>query len=227
MKNKDTFELFEVFKPGYMDAPFMKKFAFWFKNVFWYHFKFQTLLVLFGLILVAIFVGDMVNRIDNDADFIMAGNTMATSEQMTALSDDFKALTPDINEDGKITVGYQMLSTSPDEGYEKIAQAMETKLGVVMADDRYLLFVLDKAHMEALAAQGAFEPLTTFGIASNNRFCVPVSDSAALKNANIPAAPGGWYAGIKVITDDRKKNENTMKKYDVAAELMKKLMVKE
>lgn len=228
MKNKDTYELFEIFKPGIMDdMPFIKKLGYWFKNVYWYHFKTHTYLAVVAIIILTIFICDIVNRIDNDFDFVLLGESPIESEKMELLSEYFSARIPDINDDGKITVGYQMLYTGQDGQYDELAIANEKKLEVSFADDRYVLYIMDKEHMENFAAKGAFEPLESFDIKSENQFCVPISQSDAFIKIGIPSdGSDTWYVGLKVITKERAEDAQTMKKYHAAAELIEELCVK-
>lgn len=228
MKNKDTFELFEIFKPGVMDdMPFFKKLGYWFKNVYWYHYKMHTLIAAFAMIILAIFICDIVNRVDNDFDFIFVGESSIESQKMAELSEYFSAHIPDINDDGKITVGYQMLYTGQEGQYDELSVANQKKLAISFADDRYVLFIMDKDHMENFAAQGAFEPLKSFDIESENKFCVPVSQSTVFKKIGISSKDDDiWYIGLKVITKERAEDAQTMKKYHAAVELIEELLKK-
>lgn len=221
MRGKDNHKLFEIFQPGVMDElSFGQKLVYWFKNVYWYNFKIHTLIGLFVIIMLTILICDMTNRVNNDLDFILAGNTTVSNEQMESITKQFSTLVPDINGDDKITVGYQMLSTDMGDGYNELAVAAEQKLTVSFADDRFLLFILDAEHMENLVAQGAFEPLESFDIQADDKYCINISESELFQTLDIPEVDGGWYIGIKVINEARANDPETMKKYHAAADIV-------
>lgn len=221
MKREDNRKLFEVFQPGVMDElSFWQKLGYWFKNVYWYNFKIHTLIGAFVAIMLTILICDMVNRVDNDLDFILAGDVYVTDEQMQEITERFTAFVPDINGDEKVTIGYQMLSTDMNESYNEMAIAAEQKLSVSFADDRFVLFIVDGKHMENFAAQGAFEPLESFDIKGNDRFCINISKSELFEKLGIPEADGGWYIGVKMINEGRADNPEMMKKYHAAADIL-------
>ena len=222
MKGKDNRKLFEIFQPGVMDElSFWKKLGYWFKNVYWYHFKIHTLVAIFAIAMVTILICDIVNRVENDLDFILSGDTYVSDEQMQAITEHFTSIVPDINQDDKVTIGYQMLPTDVGESYDELAAAAEQKLSVSLADDRFILYILDKEHMENLSVQGAFEPLESFDIQADDRFCINISESALFQKLQIPKVDGGWYIGIKLINEDRADDSEMIKKYHAAADILK------
>ncbi|NLG52585.1 MAG: hypothetical protein GX541_01210 [Clostridiales bacterium] len=228
MKSSDSFDLFEVFKPGYMDgATFRQKFFYWFRNVYWYHYKKQTLLAIFGLILLCVFIGDIVYREKYDLCLIVGGDTMVESEALSKLSEELKTVIPDADGDGKINIKYQMLYTGllrdkPEEGqvFDEMLGAAVQKIQLSFADDDTLLFILDKSFADWYAAEGAFEPLSGMDIASENEYCVRADEKELFKKLGIKN-PGGWYAGIKVKNESRAKNPKILKKYEAAEAALK------
>lgn len=220
MKSRDSYELFEVFKPGYMDgATFFEKFRYWFKEVYWYHFKFHTLGAILLIVFVFALAGDIVSREYNDLDFILGGSVFAESEQMEELSDYMGGF---IKEDGTAKVGRQMLCTSSSIGTGDTALALDefaatniNKITVSFADDEILLFLLDKKYTDWYNAQGAFEPLSTFGIESENECFVRVDNTEIIKKLGI-RNESGIYAAIKVITPSRSEKKRIAQKYENA-----------
>lgn len=220
MKGKDDHKLFEVFQPGVRDdLTFWQKLAYWFQNVYWCNYRTHTLVGLFAAIMLVILICDVTHRVDNDLDYILAGDAFVSNEQMETMTKVFSEIVQDVNGDGKVTVGYQMLATGGSESYDQLATAAEQKLSVSLADDRYLFYVVDKKHMEQLATAGAFEPLENFDISSENRFCLALAKSGL----DLPEVEGGWFIGIKMIDDSRAKDAETMKKYHAAANILEQL----
>lgn len=230
-KGKDNYDVFEVFKKGsFMDgAPFGKKLAYWFKNVYWYHFKLATLIAILVIIGASALIYDVTHITHNDLDYILGGAVYASSEQMNALSEYLgDAITAPDGEEP--SVGRQMLCTESVSGitsqkidYDEYAAASIDKITVSFADDEILLFLLDKKYIEWYAEQGAFEPLSEFGAGEKNEYYIDISESEVIKKLGIKSNDG-IYAAIKVINDSRSGNERIMKKYDNAAAALRALM---
>ncbi len=221
MKSRDSYELFEVFKPGYMDgATFFQKFCYWFKSVYWYHFKYHTLGAILLIVALITLIGDVAGREYNDLDYILGGAVYAETEQMDELS---AYLGSFIKEDGTARVGGQMLCTTsamgtgtPALAFDEYAAASIQKIQISFADDEVLLFILDKEYADWYRKEGAFEPLSTFGIESDDGYLVRIDDAKIIKKLGIES-DGGVYIGIKVKTEQREKKERIAKKYENAA----------
>ena len=137
---------------------------------------------------------------------------------------------PDADGNNEVKVNYQMLYTGtayekPEEGkvFDEMLTASIQKIQISFADDDVLLYILDKSFADWYAAEGAFEPLESLGISSDNRFCVRVDDAAMFTRLGIKN-PGGWYAGIKVKNEKRTKDAAAIKKYEAAAAALMLIM---
>lgn len=239
MKNsKDSRDIFAVFKPdSFMgDASFWEKFRYWFKNVYWFHFRWITLGVIVAIVLSCSLIYDIANREYNDLDYILAGSVFADIEQMHALSDhlgSFITVADEDPDDGmvpKAKVGHQMLSVESIMGsgdqalaIDEYSVASRDKINVSMANDEILLFFFDRRYAEWYAKEGAFEPLSSFGIESENEYYVRVDELPVIKEIGINHRDG-IYAGIKIITPAREKNERIMQKYKNAAAVLSGLI---
>ena len=230
-KGKDSYDVFEVFKErSFMDgASFGKKLAYWLKNVYWYHFKIPTFALILVIITAAALIHDVTGTKRNDLDFILGGAVYADTEQMSALSD-YLADAISAPAGDKASVGRQMLCTEAVSGitsqkidYDEYAAASIDKISVSFADDEILLFLLDKKYTDWYNEQGAFEPLSEFGIESENTCFVDISDSEIIKKLGIKSKDG-IYASIKMINASRRKDERIMKKYENAAAALRALM---
>ncbi len=222
MKSRDSYDVFEVFKPGHMEgASFFQKFAYWFKNVFVPHFGLFTIIGIIIVVLLFTLVKDIVTSEHNDLDFILGGAVYADTEQMNALADYLGSFIE--KEDGKeVLVGKQMLCTGSIFGsgdaalaFDEYAAASIDKITVSFADDEILLFLLDKKYAEWYKKEGAFEKLSTFGIESEDEYLVRIEDSEIIKELGIES--NELYGAIKVITDGRRKKARIMEKYENAA----------
>ena len=235
-KSKDSYDIFSVFKPGSFmeDASFSEKFKYWFKNVYWYHFRLPTFAVIIVSILAVWLVYDVTNREYNDLDYILAGAVFADTEQMDEFSEylgSFIDVSTD-DEDGKAVakVGEQMLCTQRSANdidsklqLDEYNAASIEKIQITMADDEILLFFFDKIYAEYYASEGAFEPLSSFGIESDNEYYVRVDDLPIIKEIGIKHNDG-IYAGIKVKIGSRTEKERLIKKYENAAAALSGLL---
>ncbi len=222
MQKNDNRGLFDIFKKGERDdLTFWEKLKYWFKNVYWCNYKGLTFLALFGIICAIVFIGDVVGQPNNDLDYVIAGDIHMNEQQLAGIEDYVIKNMADANGDGEVTVSYQSLPVAGEDNYDQLSSVAEEKLFISLADDRVLLYITDGAHMESLAGQGAFEPLSTFGVISEMVYCVEITNSSLFKELGIPEATGGWYIGLKVIDGERVGNEEIARKYDAAANVLK------
>ena len=218
MKGKDQYGLFEVFKPGYMEGTFAEKFKYWFKAVFWCHFRYHALFILIASIMLICLVCDLVTPDSRDLDYVVAGEQLILTEQLEVFNEQIRGILDDVDGDGKLTVGQQMLCTMEDE-YTDNAYMNGQKLGVTFADDQIVLYIMDLELMEIYAADGALAPLADFGIESENRFFVRVDQNRVFRESGIPAG-NGWYMALKMVNGVRAENETVQKKYREAAKVI-------
>ncbi len=237
MKSNDNNSLFEVFKPGVRDdLSFWPKLWYWFTNVYWYHFKKITILGLFGVILLIVLICDIINKPNDDTGVIIAGDNYVSLEQERGIVGYIESVIDDANGDGEISVAYQTLCTSAAdsdledgdrksaEQYDEFVQANQNKLLISFADDQFLLYIMDKVHMEKYIESGALEPLETFGVSSENPYYLPVGESSLFAQLGIENPAGNeWCAGIKVIADSRADNKKIEAKYEQAVKALKML----
>jgi len=231
-KSRDSRDVFAVFKKdSFMkDATFGEKLSYWFKNVYWYHFRVATFAIIFVAILAVTFVSDVFFKEYNDLDYIMGGALFAETQKMNDISERFSAMLTPKGAEESAKVGHQMLCTQSIMGtgdkadvFDEGSRANIDKITVTMADDEVLLFFFDKKYIEWYAEQGAFEPLSEFGIESENEFFVRVDDTEFFKQFDV-ANQNGIYAGIKLKTDSRAKNERIAQKYENAAYVLKGIL---
>lgn len=223
MKGKDQYGLFEVFRPGYMEGSFWRKFKYWFKMVFWCHFRYHALFAIIAGVMLVWLVHDL--SVDNyhDLDYVVAGEQLVLSEQLEELNGYFLETLDDVDEDGELTIGQQMLCTY-DDGSSDTAYVSGQKLSVTFADDHIVLYIMDQDLMEFYAADGALAPLADFGIVSDSKYYVRVDENEVFRESGIPSGDG-WYMALKVVNEERAEKEEIQKKYREAAEIIERCMI--
>ncbi len=223
MKGKDQYGLFEVFKPGYMEGSFFHKFGYWFRAVFWCHFRYHALFGLVAIVMLSWLIYDLAQPNCRDLDYVVAGEQLVLTEQLEALNQHILETLDDVDGDGKVTVAQQMLCTMEYDTGDTAYMAGQ-KLGVTFADDSIVLYIMDLELMEIYAAEGALAPLADFGIESENKYFVRVDQNRAFRESGIPAGDG-WYMALKMVNDVRAENEEIQYKYREAAEVIKQCMI--
>lgn len=225
--NRDVFAVFK--KDSFMkDATFGEKFGYWFKNVFVPHLAFKTVVFIAVAILGTMLVVDIMSDKTNDFDYIVGGDIFADIDQMNELTDYMKDILAD---DGKeIKIGDQMLCTKniqeADEtllGADEFNQANVEKIKISMADDEVLLFFFDRTLMEMYADEGAFLPLSEFGIESDNKYFVRVDNTPVFERIGMNYIDG-IYAGIKMKNKARSEDERILEKYEKAGIVLKGIL---
>lgn len=223
MKGKDQYGLFEVFRPGYMEGSFFHKFKYWFRAVFWCHFRYHALFCIVAAVFLVWLVCDLTKSNYHDLDYVVAGDQLVLTEQLQELNQHFLETLDDVDGDGKVTIGQQMLCTY-DDGSSDMAYMSGQKLSVTFADDQIVLYIMDQELMEFFAAEGALAPLAEFGIVSDSKYYVRVDENRAFRESHIP--PGdGWYMALKMVNVDRSKNEGVRQKYQEAVEMIQTCMI--
>lgn len=223
MKGKDQYGLFEVFRPGYMEGSFWHKFKYWFKMVFWCHFRYHALFAVIASVMLVWLACDLFTDNYHDLDYVVSGEQLVLSEQLEELNTYFLETLDDVDGDGKVTIGQQILCIY-DDGSSDTAYMNGQKLSVTFADDNIVLYVMDQDLMEFYAADGALAPLADFGIESNGTYYVRVDENRIFRESGIPAGDG-WYMALKVVNRERAKNEKIQKKYREAAEIIARCMI--
>ncbi len=232
--SRDSRDVFAVFKPdSFMkDATFFEKLKYWFKNVYWYHFRIATFIAILLVVFVCTLISDIFFKEYNDLDYVLGGALFASTQDMVAISDEFSAMITPKGAEEESKVGYQMLCTQSIVGTGASGEILDEgtranidKITVTMADDEVLLFFFDKKYIEWYAEQGAFEPLSEFGIESEDEYFVRVDETEFFKKFDLPNHTG-IYAGIKLKTEGRIKNERIAKKYENAAHVLSGILAK-
>lgn len=233
-KSRDSRDVFAVFKPGSFmeDASFWEKLRYWFCNVYWFHFRTATFIVIAAVILICTIISDVTNREYSDLDYILGGSVFANTEQMGKLSEylgsfiELQDENPDDEEIPHAEVVHQMLCTESVMGTGDQALAIDEynaasidKISASMADDEILLFFFDKRYAEWYAKEGAFEPLSSFGLGGEDEYFVRVDNLPRIEEIGI-IHRDGIYAAIKIKTPARAGKERIARKYEKVAAVL-------
>jgi len=134
-----------------------KRFLWWWENVFLYHYvKF----VIAGLILLVVVVYlsiDAFTRVKYDFSIAIATERTLTSEEIVPLRSLVEEVVGDINGDGAVNVNIWAitLNDAHTEGFNSIE--------IALADEEYLLFLLNDTQSAIRGNRGDFDNLELLG----------------------------------------------------------------
>lgn len=228
-KSKDSREIFAVFRKGsFMEgATFFEKLRYWIKNVYLYHLAVPTIITILVAVFAVTLISDIINQENNDIDYILGGDVSMSEEEIALLSDYLESfIEEDFSGEEEPTAKGRLLCTrSLNSANEKenivdeYSAANIQKIKISMADDDILLFFFDKTYAEWYAKEGGFEPLSEFGIESENEYYIRVDTLPSMAQFELDA-PDGLYAAIKVKRDFRMKKERIAEKYEFAGKAL-------
>lgn len=79
-----------------------ERFKYWFKNVYWYHYRTHTVVTAFVIVLVVSLLVSVLRNKDPDIEFIIVSTEPIVTEQAIELASGFDGIIGDINGDGKV-----------------------------------------------------------------------------------------------------------------------------
>lgn len=203
-----------------------KQFAHWFRNSFWYHYKWHTLGALFGVILITMMIVELANREHPDFTYVMALESVALSEQLNELDSLAEGVLKDTNGDGEVLVRGTMLGF---DDRTQMGMAARIKFTAELSDSNMLLFILD----EPTATQrqeliGAFLPLSELGLPSEPAYphMLRVDDSPVFRRMGLQDNIR-LYACIKALPTDERAKDDVRAAYEQAVEMVRLLINKD
>lgn len=195
----------------------MKRFAHWFMNSFWYHYKWQTVGALLVFVFIALFVRDIATRENPDFTYLLVHDDIVIDEQLTELSALAEEVLPDINGDGRVIVRGQAL-TFYDDG--EIGMSNRIRLQAMLTDGMAVLYLLDESNADHLTdTMGeVFGPLSAWGLPSDE------DCSWRLRVENCPLVRRMGFSGEEPLyvclrdwTEDMQNDPDIAARYEAAA----------
>ncbi len=112
---------------------------------FWYHYKFMFIVISIGVIMGAIFIYDMLTRVEHDHDIMFIGSYQFPTEYTQQVEDGIEVIGSDINSDGDIEVLFQSqsITSSIDYDAEMVAIGQATFTAAITEGENYI-FITDE-----------------------------------------------------------------------------------
>ncbi len=186
----------------------------WLDN-FWYHYKWQTLIVLFFVVVLAILIGQMTTKEESDLTVLYAGPKSLTATESASINTVFSSLlTEDFYDDGKKNaslIGIWLLTDEQVKSYSDSSADDEN-------ENNPLIFYNAAQSMQALTQQVSggdaviclLDPYWYRNLRDNNSF-VPLRqvlgtvpsyavDEYAVRLSDTPF--GQYYTALSVLPED-------------------------
>ena len=116
------------------------RFSYWFKNIYWYHYKWHTLIGIAVLIMAVTFIYDMLSSVTPDFQFVVASRQYISDESIENLSEIARNAFLDTDPDSPAIIqGHSIYYNEQDQ----MGIASMQKFAVMMADDSVSFFIID------------------------------------------------------------------------------------
>lgn len=87
----------------------LKRFKKWLEN-YWYHYSTITWIVLFFVVSFFVLAGDYLKKKDPDLVVVYVGSVYGNASQFDSVKDRFSEMVGDLNQDGRVSVNYRMIT---------------------------------------------------------------------------------------------------------------------
>ena len=191
---------------------------------FWYHNSVTVFIVGFIVLAVGFLTYQGIFKEVYDTTVLFCTYSYYEDTTIQKLSDDLEKIAPDIDGNGKVSIGvFQATYTAPgetvkDSNYE---QSLQTRIMAEIYDGENCIFVSQKEYMDYLAGNDVFADLRDIlGLEGKEPiYSVSIKDSAILKDAAFDKERDNFYIAIRVYKDGTDK-----KSYDAQVETIKAIV---
>jgi hypothetical protein len=163
-----------------MDNEPKKGFAYWFTNVFWYHYGKMSIAAVFVLIAVIVLTVEAINKEKYDLNIAVILSGEISTSQTNELKKQLYDTVGDINGDGKVIINVQTINIGDGESFED----NHARLQLYLALPEYTLFIMDEQYSDTYSKkEDFFDKLSAYGIESNDPTDrrVYIGDSSIMK----------------------------------------------
>ena len=138
----------------------LKRFRYWFVNVYWYHYRIHTIAVILVAILAAFIIHDITSREFYDLKFVLASSEFIAEEHGELLNDAFTEAGKDLDGDGKVLIApYVMLFDGSPVELEHTQ-----KFAISFQEKECSLYIVGESQLDRLSEAAGFVDLSALGI---------------------------------------------------------------
>lgn len=158
-----------------------KGFAYWFTNVFWYHYGKIAIIVLILVIIAVWLTVDALHKEEYDLNMVVAANGPVSDAGTEELRAALEKVIGDVNGDGKALINIQTIDLADPENLE----GNQYRLLLYLSLPEFTLFVLDEDRSTLFCGkEDTFQPLANYGVETEDPtgLRIYVGDKPLLKN---------------------------------------------
>jgi len=120
-------------------------FQHWFVNVFWYHYKWPVLAAIVVLGVVAFITFDSLRQERYDLTVVIATEYSVDPEDLDALDQVLKPVTPDLDGNGKVNIAYALLYV----GNTELGRQNQERMLLYLTQDDVALYLMSQEISDA------------------------------------------------------------------------------
>lgn len=199
-----------------------KSFKYWFENIFWFHYRWVFLGVVFVIALIVFISIESSGGESYDMTLVFAQEGEIAESQARKVMDAVSESIGDLDGDGKVKLNYVSIDLGAVANTNGRTVSLGERLMLYMVDEDYPLYFINGDTSESYCAMGYFDDeLANYGIETgeDDPYRVYVSDSDVFVDAGLQEK--GYYALIiDWTTVGRGKRERT----DAAVAAIKTLL---
>ncbi len=120
---------------------------------FWFHFKWQTLGIIFAVVVLAVTVSQCASKTDWDMQVVYFTYNIVIDDQTNAIGDYLENIAEDINGDGEININVINCSVPDGNHKSQYNKSMLMKLqAMITAEPKAMLYITDNESIEYFEA---------------------------------------------------------------------------
>lgn len=179
-----------------------ERFSYWFKNKFWFHYKWYVAGGVLLAFLAGLFIHDLATNLKPDFQFVLASNYPINEDSVAELTGLAQELFGDLNGDGRVYgFGHAMFMKAEGE----MSVAMYSKMATFFVDADIRLFIFDSELYESYFSEpGGFVDISgSYETVPGRPWLVELTGLPILERNGITGAD--YYAAIQVA---KKRDKN-------------------
>ena len=201
----------------------MNKTWYWFRNVFWYHYRWHTIGALCAVFFVVYFTVSMVTKETPDFCYMLVADELGMDLPVDEWDGPAAEILGDLNGDGKVVIYGLMLGFSNSE----MGMASRVKFFAEMTNEELLLIVMDEKLIEEMGDMAAtgdgLMPLADLGLPSEagRPWLVRVEPPPLFRAIGVER---DFYLFVKALTPEKRERPEVRARFEQAAKFAKMLL---
>ena len=194
----------------------------WFRN-YWYYYKLPILIGLFFVLILASILISVFTKEKTDFTVAFVSQVGMTEEERTAMRQNFAEYLPDIDGNGKNTVGVTPIQIGVALSDEFSVAAYDSLTSMLLFDEVVFL-VVDDYSARYLQDIQALEPLANLGITGGeNEYRVKITGTPLLKDTTLGEYID-FYVVVKRFSESEQDNARYLARRDAIRPMLEEVL---